>query len=100
MLHRSSRSDVFCKKSVLRNFAKFTGKHLCQGIFFNKVDTLLKQACNVIKKETLAQVFSCDFWEISKNTFLYRALPVAASDFSNIDLSQSIYSANQLTRFL
>ena len=28
--------EVFCKKRVLRNFAKFTGKHLCQ-LFFNKV---------------------------------------------------------------
>ena len=27
------------------------------------------QACNVIKKETLAQVFSCEFYEISQNTF-------------------------------
>ena len=26
------------------------------------------QACNVIKKQTLAKVFSCDFCEISKNT--------------------------------
>ena len=26
---RSSRSEVFCKKGALRNFAKFTGKHLC-----------------------------------------------------------------------
>ena len=34
---RSSRPEVFCKKSVLRNFAKFTGKHLCQRTFFNKV---------------------------------------------------------------
>ena len=25
------------KKDVLRNFAKFTGKRLCQSIFFNKV---------------------------------------------------------------
>ena len=25
------------KKGVLRNFAKFTGKQLCQGLFFNKV---------------------------------------------------------------
>ena len=24
------------EKDVLRNFAKFTGKHLCQGLFFNK----------------------------------------------------------------
>ena len=34
--YRSSRSEVFCKKSVLRNFAKFTGKHLCQILFFTK----------------------------------------------------------------
>ena len=26
---RSSRQEVFCKKGVLRNFGKFTGKHLC-----------------------------------------------------------------------
>ena len=32
MNHRSSRPEVFCKKSVLRNFAKFTGKHLCQRL--------------------------------------------------------------------
>ena len=29
--------DVFCKKGVLRNFKKFTGKHLWQSLFFNKV---------------------------------------------------------------
>ena len=34
---RSSRPVVFCKKAVPRNFAKFTGKHLCQILFFNKV---------------------------------------------------------------
>ena len=45
------------KKGVLRNFAKFTGKHLRQGLFFDKVAG--SQACNFIKKETLAQVFSC-----------------------------------------
>ena len=26
--NRSSRSEVFCKEGVLRNFAKFTGKYL------------------------------------------------------------------------
>ena len=36
-LHRSSRLEVFCKKGVLRNFAKFIGKRLCQSLFFNKV---------------------------------------------------------------
>ena len=24
---RTSRSEVFCKKVILKNFAKFTGKH-------------------------------------------------------------------------
>ena len=37
------------------------------------------QACNFIKKKTLAQVLPCEFCEISKNTFSYRTPPVAAS---------------------
>ena len=61
---RSSRQEVFCKKGVLRNFAKLTGKHLCQSLFFNKVADL-----KYIKKETLAQLFSCEFLQNSKNTF-------------------------------
>ena len=27
----------FCKKGVLKNFAKFPGKHLCRSLFFNRV---------------------------------------------------------------
>ena len=57
------------KKSVLRIFAKFTGKHLYQSLFFNKVADLRPKACNFIKKETLVPVLSCEFYEISKNTF-------------------------------
>ena len=34
---RSSRLEVFCKKGVFRNLTKFTGKLLCQSLFFNKV---------------------------------------------------------------
>ena len=34
---QSSRPEVFCKEGVLRNFKKFTGKRLCQSLFFNKV---------------------------------------------------------------
>ena len=73
-LNRSSHPDVFCKKSVLGNFAKFTGKHQCQSLFFNKVVGLRPEACNFIKKEALAQVFSCEFCEISKNTFIIEHL--------------------------
>ena len=35
--YRSSRPEVFCRKDVLKNFTEFTGKHLCQSLFFNKV---------------------------------------------------------------
>ena len=40
---RSSRPEVFCRNSVLRNFAKFIGKHLCQSLFFNKVAASCRQ---------------------------------------------------------
>ena len=66
--YRSSRPEVFCKKGVLKNFAKFTGKHFCQSLFFNKVLEAWRPA-TLFKKMTLAQVFSCEFCEISKTLF-------------------------------
>ena len=35
--YRSSHRRCSVKKVVLKNFANFTGKHLCWSIFFNKV---------------------------------------------------------------
>ena len=32
---RSSRPEVFCKIDVFKNFAKFTGEHLCQKVAGN-----------------------------------------------------------------
>ena len=37
---RSSHQRCSMKKGVLRNLTKFTGKHLCQSLFFNKVTDL------------------------------------------------------------
>ena len=68
---------MFWKKGFLRNFVKFTGKYLFQSLLFNKV----AGPCNFIQKETVAQVFSYEFCEISRNTFFYRTPPVAASVF-------------------
>ena len=46
----------------------------------NIVNTFLAQiACNFHRKETLAQVFSCEFYEISKNTFFTKQLWATAS---------------------
>ena len=65
------------EKGALRNFAKFAGKLLCQSLFFNKVAG--SRPATFIKKETLAQVFSCEFCEISKNTFFTEHLWTTAS---------------------
>ena len=60
--YRSSRLEVFCRKGVLTNFKKFTGKHLCQGLLFNKVAGL--RTLTLLKKR---------FW--------YRCFPVNFSKF-------------------
>ena len=48
--YRSSRPEVPCKKGVRKNFAKFTGKHLCRSLFFNKVTSLQSASFNFPKK--------------------------------------------------
>ena len=52
---RSSRPKVFCKNGVSRNFTKFTGKHLCQSFFFNKVVGL--RPVTLLKKSSVTGVF-------------------------------------------
>ena len=56
------RPEVFCKNSVVRNVAKFTGKQLYQSL------------------SLMTKVSFCEFREILKNTFSYRTSPVAASE--------------------
>ena len=48
-LYRSSHQRCSVKKGVLRDFAKSTGKHLCQGLLFNKgpVFLLLDNHCQL-----------------------------------------------------
>ena len=65
--YRSSHRMCSVGKGVLRNAAKFKGKHLCQKLFFNKVAGL-KPA--TVLKESLTQVFSCEFCELLRTPFL------------------------------
>ena len=62
---------VLYKKAFLKNFAEFIGINLCQGLSL--------EASNLIKKETLAQIFSCEFYEIFKDTFFTELLRTSAS---------------------
>ena len=71
--------EVFCKKVVLKSFAKFTGKNV---------------------RQSLAQVFSCKFWEISKNTFFAEHLRATASAHNYHDTWQNInMSAKEIQFF-
>ena len=56
---RSSRPEVFCKKVVLKNFAKFTRKHQCQGLFFSKVAGL--KPVILLKKSLYHRFFRVNF---------------------------------------
>ena len=61
-------------KKVFLEISQNSQENTCARVSF-----LIKfQAGNFIKKETLAQVFCCEFYEIPKNTFFYRAPLLAA----------------------
>ena len=60
-----------CKKSVLK-ISQNLQENTCVRVSF--LIKLQAEACNFIEKETLAQVFSCEFWEIFKNTFFIEHL--------------------------
>ena len=68
--------------SILSNFMFIFGKKFSH--FQNMIDQNgnLLQAFNFIKKETLTQVFSFEFCEVSNNAFSYRTPPLSASDIS------------------
>ena len=83
-------------KGVLRKFAKFTGKHLCQSLFFS----CTPQAFNFIKKDTLAQEFSCEFCGISKNTFFTEHLRETASVCKDIWIFAFIEVTNSVKKDL
>ena len=51
---RSSHRRCSLRKGIVWNFAKFTRKHLCQSLFFDKVAGL--RPATLLKKKTLAQV--------------------------------------------
>ena len=48
-------------------------------VFLEISQNCIPEACNFIKKDTLAHVSSCEFYKISNNTFFYRTFLVAAS---------------------
>ena len=65
---RSSHQSCFIIKGVLRNFAKFTGKHLCQSLFFNKVAGL--SPATLLRKRLCQKFLPVTFAKFLRTTFL------------------------------
>ena len=57
---------MFYKKATQKNFAIFTGEHLCWSFFLIKL-----------------QVFSCEYCAILKNIYSEEHLCTAASNYGN-----------------
>ena len=60
-------SEVFYKKGVLRKFAMFTGKHLCQCLFFDKVAGL--RTITLLKNRLWRRCFPVNFTKFLKTSF-------------------------------
>ena len=72
LLSRSSLLEMFCIKGVLRNFAEFTGKHLRQRIFNNKVTDLRPAA--LLKKILWHRGFPVNFAKFLRAPFFIEHL--------------------------
>ena len=69
---RRSRPEVFCQKGVLGNCAKFTGKHMRQYLFLNKVPGL--RPATIFKKRLLDRYFPVNFAKILRSLFYVKHL--------------------------
>ena len=86
---------MFYKMDVLENIANFTRNHQQWGFFFYKIAVLLFAVCKFIKKETLAQLSSCEFCETFKKAFhiehccFYRPIKLIL-DLSNLTIEYKL----------
>ena len=89
--NRKSHRRCSVKKVVLRNFAKITEKHLCQSLFFNKVEGL--RSATLLKKRLWHRCFPVNFEKFLRTPFLQntsRRLRLEEETFPNKIFCSSI----------
>ena len=67
-VNRSSHRSCSVRKVVLRNFAKFTWKHLCPSLFFNKVAGL--RPATLLKRRLWHRCLPVNFVKFLRTPFL------------------------------
>ena len=95
--YRNSRLEVFCRKGVLRNFEKFTRKHLRQSLLFNKVAGL--RTVTLVKKRFGDRCFPVKFskhlrWLLLKtpvNQLIFREELVDLQLYYSRTFSQEVF---------
>ena len=71
-------------------------ENTCARVSFSIKKDLQPKACNFIEKKTLPQVFSCEFCQVSKNTFFTEHLPAAGSTLCKNMILRSIFKKTNL----
>ena len=67
-MHQKQPPEVLCEKCVLKNSAKFTGKHLRQSLFFNNVAGL--RPATLLIKRLWHSCFPVKFAKLLRTPFL------------------------------
>ena len=68
MFKQKQPSEGFFKKGVMRNFAEFTRKHICQNLFFDKVN--LCRSVTSLKTSLKRRCFLENFVKFVRTPFL------------------------------
>ena len=79
---------MFDRKGVLKNFANFTGKHLCQSLFFNKE----------LKKRLWHRCFPVKFAKILRTPFLQRYLLKQGTTWNHLKPAETTQKLPKTTR--
>ena len=84
---RSSRSQMFFQKDVLKNFSIFMGKHL-YWILINKVESLKVCSFIIILRN------SAEYCKILKNTYYIKPMVIASKNLGSLSFTRETLNQN------
>ena len=85
LIHRSIQRRCSITKDVLKNFAKFRGKYLCQSFLLNKVTGM--RPATLLKKRLSQRCFPVNFAKLLRTPFLQ-------SNFGRLLLNPQYWSSH------
>ena len=89
----SVKKGVLWKKAFLKISQNSQENTWARVYFLIKLQVARVEACNFIKKETPAQVFSCDFVKVSMKTFFTEHLWMTASNLTKFIFPFNLFQA-------